>query len=454
VLNEHQLVLDIVAFVIKGDFPRSRLGEKQRGKILASWVSRRMHTIAQFSIRDPDAESSTAIMNHDGSLRRLSSSNKRGTLTRNSPGSLTHTSITARSSLRQRESMDRHHVDGRDMVSARPSISSISSAHHFQDFDQHVHDNEDGSIRQRHSIQQFQSSTRPFYVKESDRNSESQNGNITNGVLVSQPEEYMDALGLSVNEHDHIEAAAIPTPTQDRTFYAQSNESAFRIPTRPQLQTHTSVNAPTPPPKDGFDFTNPPSLSVSTSTSRTTHLPHQPLYRDSNPNNNFLINEDGTETHPSFINQLGSHQTDRSSQISALSHASDIDNRYSQVSHLDSPTFTTLQSPTNHDQTSRLIPLPTSPSHAYSMSNSSKINATEQLLDLYTSTTPNAEEQTHSFIDDGHGKPQSNVSVTHARPLSTETTHDHDVYHDGLEEVVDISSLAGGMYHVHDEVKR
>ncbi|KAJ9664122.1 hypothetical protein H2201_005362 [Coniosporium apollinis] len=54
VLNEHHLVTDIVAFVSKGDFPRSRLGEKQRGKILASWVTRKMRTIAQFGIRDPD----------------------------------------------------------------------------------------------------------------------------------------------------------------------------------------------------------------------------------------------------------------------------------------------------------------------------------------------------------------------------------------------------------------
>lgn len=58
VLNEHQLVFDIVAFVAKGDFPRSRLGEKQRGKILASWVTRKMETIAQFSIRDGDAADS------------------------------------------------------------------------------------------------------------------------------------------------------------------------------------------------------------------------------------------------------------------------------------------------------------------------------------------------------------------------------------------------------------
>lgn len=60
VLNEHQLVLDIVSFVALGDFPRSRLGEKQRGKVLGNWVSRsvKMRTIAQFSIRDPDAEGS------------------------------------------------------------------------------------------------------------------------------------------------------------------------------------------------------------------------------------------------------------------------------------------------------------------------------------------------------------------------------------------------------------
>ena len=59
VLNEHQVIVDIVAFVSKGDFPRSRLGEKQRGKILASWVTRKMRTIAQFGIRDPDGTDST-----------------------------------------------------------------------------------------------------------------------------------------------------------------------------------------------------------------------------------------------------------------------------------------------------------------------------------------------------------------------------------------------------------
>lgn len=56
ILNEHQIIADIVAFVNKGDFPRSRLGEKQRGKLLAGWVTRKMRTLAQFSIRDVDPE--------------------------------------------------------------------------------------------------------------------------------------------------------------------------------------------------------------------------------------------------------------------------------------------------------------------------------------------------------------------------------------------------------------
>jgi hypothetical protein len=56
ILNHHHLVVDIVAFVQKGDFPRSRLGEKQRGKILAGWVTRKIQTIAQFGIREPEED--------------------------------------------------------------------------------------------------------------------------------------------------------------------------------------------------------------------------------------------------------------------------------------------------------------------------------------------------------------------------------------------------------------
>lgn len=71
VLNAHQLVPDLVAFVANGDFPRSRLGEKQRGKILAGWVTRKIRTIAQFGIRDPDAlaEKRNSVSFRNSSIR-------------------------------------------------------------------------------------------------------------------------------------------------------------------------------------------------------------------------------------------------------------------------------------------------------------------------------------------------------------------------------------------------
>lgn len=82
ILNEHQIVVDIVAFVNRGDFPRSRLGEKQRGKILAGWVTRKMRTVAQFAIRDPDSGSveggDGAMDNHRASVGSVRSSNAPG----------------------------------------------------------------------------------------------------------------------------------------------------------------------------------------------------------------------------------------------------------------------------------------------------------------------------------------------------------------------------------------
>lgn len=74
ILNEHQVVADIVAFVSYGDFPRSRLGEKQRGKVLASWVTRKLRTIAQFSIRETE-DSNFGIPQH-----RMSKSSKAGSI--------------------------------------------------------------------------------------------------------------------------------------------------------------------------------------------------------------------------------------------------------------------------------------------------------------------------------------------------------------------------------------
>ncbi|KAI1488759.1 acyl-CoA ligase [Biscogniauxia mediterranea] len=80
ILNEHQIVIDIVAFVNKGDFPRSRLGEKQRGKILAGWVTRKMRTVAQFAIRDADTISMEGVdgADHRASVGSMRSSNTPG----------------------------------------------------------------------------------------------------------------------------------------------------------------------------------------------------------------------------------------------------------------------------------------------------------------------------------------------------------------------------------------
>lgn len=50
VLEEHQFVLDVVSFVAVNDFPRSRLGEKQRGKILASWVTKKLPITGKFGV--------------------------------------------------------------------------------------------------------------------------------------------------------------------------------------------------------------------------------------------------------------------------------------------------------------------------------------------------------------------------------------------------------------------
>ncbi|EEB08573.1 AMP binding enzyme [Schizosaccharomyces japonicus yFS275] len=55
ILNEHQIVVDVVAFTAKGSFPRSRLRGKQRGKILASWITGRLRTIQTFIIKNDDS---------------------------------------------------------------------------------------------------------------------------------------------------------------------------------------------------------------------------------------------------------------------------------------------------------------------------------------------------------------------------------------------------------------
>jgi hypothetical protein len=98
ILNEHQLVIDIVSFVQKGDFHRSRLGEKQRGKILAGWVTRKMRTIAQYSIRDPNGSDAHMISEEPGAGRVSMSGSMLG-MGRMEPASLKASSTRAPSLL-------------------------------------------------------------------------------------------------------------------------------------------------------------------------------------------------------------------------------------------------------------------------------------------------------------------------------------------------------------------
>ena len=100
ILNEHQIVVDIVAFVNKGDFPRSRLGEKQRGKILGSWVTRKMRTMAQFGIRDAEGGLSDVMEGSEPRTGGASSARGNG-------------SVMERSSLRNVESISDMPRDGR-----------------------------------------------------------------------------------------------------------------------------------------------------------------------------------------------------------------------------------------------------------------------------------------------------------------------------------------------------
>ncbi|KAK9477405.1 hypothetical protein V1514DRAFT_333968 [Lipomyces japonicus] len=69
VLNEHQVVIDVVTFVSRGGaFPRSRLHEKQRGKIIALWVTNKLKTSAQFVVTN---------MNNDGTAAAAAAAAKR-----------------------------------------------------------------------------------------------------------------------------------------------------------------------------------------------------------------------------------------------------------------------------------------------------------------------------------------------------------------------------------------
>lgn len=143
ILNEHQIIVDIVAFVQKGDFPRSRLGEKQRGKILAGWVSRKMRTIAQFAIRD----TATGGLQHDDALdtRRASSVgsfNNRHSMS--VAGSTLRNVEPAPQILEQREleqqlelmgQLSPHHTNSRDGQTPTGPRAAEPEQHHLRDGD-------------------------------------------------------------------------------------------------------------------------------------------------------------------------------------------------------------------------------------------------------------------------------------------------------------------------------
>ncbi|RMZ92038.1 hypothetical protein DV736_g707, partial [Chaetothyriales sp. CBS 134916] len=131
ILNEHQIVVDIVAFVGQGDFPRSRLSEKQRGKILANWVTRKLRTIAQFGIRDgesglrplseaPEPHKSNSVVSRTVSNREL---------VRDSITSETHApgDLSSRSSIMPELPLElppnSHHLDIADRFGHRHSES-------------------------------------------------------------------------------------------------------------------------------------------------------------------------------------------------------------------------------------------------------------------------------------------------------------------------------------------
>lgn len=148
-----------MAFVSQGDFPRSRLGEKQRGKILASWVSRKMQTMAQFGIRDSDAEGSVGtIMPEDARsiTRRASQQSSVGTF-RGSISSLSRTPGTM-SSLRHAESVtdlpiDEHEVLGDvDSLRARQFSHDMSGNEQldFRRAEPYEHDYDDAEFAMRH----------------------------------------------------------------------------------------------------------------------------------------------------------------------------------------------------------------------------------------------------------------------------------------------------------------
>lgn len=65
VLDEHQLVVDIVGFVGRGDFERSRLQEKQRSTMLNAFVTNKLPLLAKFGVCHGEKSLHKAIRQED-----------------------------------------------------------------------------------------------------------------------------------------------------------------------------------------------------------------------------------------------------------------------------------------------------------------------------------------------------------------------------------------------------
>ncbi|KAG5437563.1 hypothetical protein PCANB_000991 [Pneumocystis canis] len=61
ILRGYQLIVNIVVFIAKGDFPRSRFGEKQRGKILSLWLTKKLKILNKFIIHEQETSISRTL---------------------------------------------------------------------------------------------------------------------------------------------------------------------------------------------------------------------------------------------------------------------------------------------------------------------------------------------------------------------------------------------------------
>lgn len=125
ILGQHQIVVDIVAFVNKGDFPRSRLGEKQRGKILAGWVTRKMRTVAQFAIRDTNA---TALEGAGGTADNAHRASVGSIRSNNAPGASSLRNMEHAPQILEQEELD-HQMDKMSALPLRVESTASSSRH-------------------------------------------------------------------------------------------------------------------------------------------------------------------------------------------------------------------------------------------------------------------------------------------------------------------------------------